>query len=279
MFQRISNGWSLAMQSFGVLRLDKELLVFPMLSGIAGAFVLASFALPLWLSGAAEQAVNNGDLLHNVVAYVVLFAFYFANYFVIVYFNAALIACAIIRFHGGDPTVSDGLKAANARLPQILAWALVSATVGVVLRLIESWSEKAGQLASAMLGMVWGLATFFVVPVLVVEKVGPIDAVKRSAKILSKAWGESLVGNFSIGFIIFLASLVAVIPAVLGFMTGKTVLIVIGIAVTVLSLILITLVSSAVDAILLGAVYLYASEGTVPEQFDESLLRDAFTRK
>src|SRR5262249_52021876 len=146
MFDRIANGWELAKQSFNVLRLDKELLLFPLVSGLSCLAVLASFVLPLWNSPYAKVVLNEHQIPKPPVAWVFLFAFYLVNYFVIVYFNSALVACAIIRFKGGDPTVGDGFRAATARLPQILAWALVSATVGIVLKVIESRSERVGQI-------------------------------------------------------------------------------------------------------------------------------------
>jgi len=203
MFQRLSTGWHLARQSFHVLRLDKELLLFPLLSGISCMLVLASFAVPLWYTDGLEL-LNEDSVTENPVAIAVLFAFYTVNYFVIVFFNSALVACAMIRFKGGDPTVSDGLRAASRRLPQIAGWALVSATVGLILRLIESRSEKIGRIVAGVLGMAWTITTYFVVPVLVVEKAGPVEACKRSVSLMKRTWGESLSASFSAGFINFL---------------------------------------------------------------------------
>ena len=282
MFERIANGWELAKQSWEVLKLDKELLLFPLMSGIACLIVLASFAIPLWTTQFIDIVLEEGETVSQVLAYVVLFAFYFVNYFVIVFFNTALVACAIIRFRGGDPTVSDGLQAAFSRLPQIVAWALVSATVGVILRVIESYSDKVGELVSAILGGAWSIATYFVVPVMVVEKAGPIDAFKRSFAVLRKSWGESLSANFGIGLITFLCSLVAIIPIVLGGMAlagGQTTLGVVGIACGVLGLIVVSLISSALNSIVIGALYLYASDGEVPQQFDARSLSHAFVTK
>jgi hypothetical protein len=280
MFASLHNGWEISKQSFRVVKLDKELLLFPLLSGVACLLVLASFAVPLWAAGQFQAVQNNpGQLQDSPLAWVVLFLFYFANYFVIVFFNSALIACAIIRFKGGDPTVGDGFRAAMARLPQIAGWALVSATVGLILRAIESRSERVGQFVAGLLGMAWSAATYFVVPVLVVERVGPVDAVKRSFAILKRTWGEALVANFGIGIIIFLAYLIAVVPAVLGVIAGNVVAAILGIAVTLVLWIVIALVSSALHAIAVGAIYLYAAEGTVPGYFDEDLLRDAFTQR
>ena len=282
MFDRIANGWELAKNSWEVLRLDKELLIFPLLSGIACLLVLASFAFPLWATQSIDGVLQDEQPLQNVLAYVVLFAFYFVNYSVIVFFNTALIACAMIRFRGGDPTVGDGLQAAVSRLPQIVAWALVSATVGVILRVIESYSDKVGQFVTALLGGAWSIATYFVVPVMVVEKVGPIDAVKRSFEVLKKSWGESLSANFGIGIITFLCTLVAMVPLVLGIValtSGQTALGIAGLVCGVLALIVVSLVSSALNAIVIGALYLYAADGEVPQQFNADSLSHAFVTK
>lgn len=280
MFDRISNGWELAKQSWEVLKLDKELLLFPLVSGIACLMVLASFAVPLYGTGYFETVMNEGgDGAQDPIAWAILFAFYFVNYFVIVFFNTALIACAIIRFRGGDPTVADGLRAAGNRLPQIAAWALVSATVGIILRAIESRSERAGQFAAALVGGAWSIATYFVVPVLVVEKVDPITAVKRSFAVLRKTWGEALSANFGIGLFTFLGMLLALAPLILGIMAlsnGMTAVGVAGIVCGILAMITVSLVSSALNSILLGALYLYAADGEVPQQFDASVLRNAF---
>ena len=112
MFRRASNGWQLARQSWHVLKLDKELLLFPFISGIACMLVMASFAVPLWASGYVELVMDgneNGINQQNqIIGYVVLFAYYFVNYFVIIFFNSALIACAIIRFKGGADVRVDG---------------------------------------------------------------------------------------------------------------------------------------------------------------------------
>jgi hypothetical protein len=275
-FEKLANGWELMKASGRVLHLDKELLVFPCLSGVACLLVFGSFALPLFFSGAFTIDHNAGQLTQNPLAYVLLFAFYFCNYFVIVFFNCALVACAIIRFNGGDPTLSDGLQAASSRLPQILGWSLVSATVGFLLKLLESRSERLGEIVAGLLGLAWSIATFFVVPVIVVEKVGPLDAIRRSAAILRRAWGESFVANQGIGFIVFLFTLAACIPAVLGVASGVNALMIAGIAVTVLAMIVLAAVSAALHSILLAAIYVFASDGRVPDAFDRGSLQDAF---
>ncbi len=285
MFAKISTGWQLTKQSFQVLRLDKELLVFPLLSGIACVLVLATFAVPMvatgFLESMAEDHQANAQAM-QVLGYVLLFAYYVVNYFVIIFFNSALVACAIIRFKGGNPTLGDGLSAATARFPQILGWALVAATVGLILRAIESRSETIGRIVAGVIGMAWTAVTYFVVPVIVVEKTGPIGAIKRSTAVLKKTWGEALTANFGIGIITFFVSLLAFVPIVLGIaalVAGNVVLGIIALVGGVVLLLLISLVSSALHAIIIGALYLYAAEGSVPEHFDDRLLQDAFATK
>ncbi len=283
MFARIATGWELMKQSFRVLRQDKELIVFPLFSGTACLLVLASFALPLWNTPWFHQMFEDQQAPQDPLAYVLLFAFYTVNYFVIVFFNAALVSCALKRLAGGDPTVGYGLKQAASRLPQILAWAVVSATVGVILKMIESKSEKVGQIVASLVGAGWAIATYFVVPILVVEKVGPLDALKRSTSLMRRTWGETLAGKMGLGLVIFLAMLPGMALLVLGFVaaasSGHAVLAGVGIGLGVVWILGVSLVSSAVQSILLTALYLYASEGTVPPQFDPALLKSAFGSK
>jgi hypothetical protein len=219
-----------------------------------------------------------GQAANDVVWYLVLFAFYFANYFVIVFFNAALVSCALARFNGLEPTIGDGLRAAAGRLPQIFAWALVSATVGVILKVIEDRSEKVGQIVVGLLGAAWGIMTYFVVPTLVVERLGPVDAVKRSVSLMKKSWGESLVANFGAGLLIFLMFLVALVPLIIGAVIGGVALAIGGI-VTLLLIILVSLISSAVNTIIVAALYEYASYEKTPDGFDVDLLHGAFATK
>src|SRR5438477_2566899 len=209
---RIRNGWTLATQSFRVLMLDKSLLVFPLLSGIASFLVLASFIGGVWASG----LVDRKEAMNDATAWVLLFGYYFANYFVIVFFNSALVACAMIRFRGGSPTLAAGLRAARERLAQIVAWAFFAASVGVLLRMIEERVGFIGKIVIAVLGTAWTIATYFVVAVLVVEKLGPLDAARRSAKIVKQAWGESLVSNAGIGLVSLLLTLLIIVPLGIG---------------------------------------------------------------
>lgn len=277
--ERIANGWALTKQSLEVLRLDKELLIFPVLSAIAAILVAASFIVPLWTSGYIESIAETEGAPVDYSVYVLLFLFYFANYAVMIFFNAAIVSCALKRLRGGDPTVGFGLQSAMGLLPQILAWALLSATVGFVLRMIEEKAEGLGRFVVGLIGVAWSVATYFVVPVLVVERVGPFAALKRSASILRRAWGEALVSKIGMGFIIFGAALLAMLPAILGVALGTGVTIAVGVGVTVVAFLLVMAASTALQAIMVTALYEYATEGSAPAGFDEHVLQSAFGPK
>ncbi|MBX9578905.1 MAG: hypothetical protein K2X87_01235 [Gemmataceae bacterium] len=278
MFDRISNGLALARSSWAVLLRDKHLLVFPVVSGALFVLVMVSFAVPLAVLVDWDRA---GDGKVPWWTYPVAFAFYFCTYFVATFCNAALLSCAFLRFNGETPTVGDGFRAAAARLPQIAAWSLVSATVGVLLKAVEQAHEKAGQLIASLLGTAWSVTTFFVVPVLVVEKVGPVEAVKRSLGLLRRTWGEALVGRVGIGLALFLAGLPLVLLFVAGGLLAANGMVAAGVAVLVMAGVL-TLIYMAVGAalhtILLAALYQYAADGRVPDGYDRSAFAGAFAR-
>jgi hypothetical protein len=285
---RIANGWELTKQSWAVLMADKKLMFFPMISSAACLLVLASFAVPLALSldWKAITSGSNHNLniqIHNPVYYALLFAFYFVNYFLVVFFNSALVACVHEQFRGGTPSVGFGLSAAASRLPQILMWSLVSATVGVILQMIADRSKLVGEIVASLLGAGWTIATYFAVPVLVVEKVGPFQVFSRSVELLKKSWGESLVANWGIGLIGFIAAFLAAIPMVLGFALAASqkspASLVVGIVLSVILWLMIGLVSSTMKVIVTTALYNYAAGGAAPGPFDGELLQGAFKAK
>jgi hypothetical protein len=284
MFERISNGFSLARSSWGVLIKDKHLLLFPVISGILVVLVLASFAVPLatlvdWAAVDAQMEENGKP---PVWVYPVAFAFYLCTYFVIIFCNSALISCALMRFNGQEPRLSDGFRMAMARLPQIFAWALVSATVGLLLKVIENANEKVGYYVSLILGAMWSIMTFFVVPILVVEKTGPIDAVKRSVSLLKRAWGEALVGRLGIGlamFLLFIPVLLLFLAAGAMMAKGSMTVGVLLLVVAIVAALLHAAISSALSTILLAALYQYAADDRVADGFERSQFAGAFESK
>lgn len=276
---KFSHTWSLMGASWDVLKEDKEILIFPLISGICCLLIMASFAVPMFLTGAWRPPSGEATTADAVEYYGILFLFYFCNYFIIVFFNSAIIACAVIRMEGGDPTVGDGFRAAFSRIALIAGWALVSATVGVVLRIIEDRSKWVGRIVAGLLGIAWGVVSFLVVPILVVEKKRPITAVKESAALLKKTWGEQIIGNFSFGLVFFLLSIPAFVVIFLGVLTASPAAIIACVGLGVLYIVLLALIQSALQAIFQAAVYLYARDGQTPPGFDSRLLMDSMVQK
>lgn len=286
MFANLSRSWQFATTSYKVLWNHQRLLVLPLLSTLAAAVVVASFVAPLWASGALEAWANpqgNGGPAHDPVFYVLLFLFYFCNYFVVVFFNSALVSCVMQVLNGEDPSVQAGLAQSAKRLPQILAWALVSAFVGVVLKVIENAHEKAGQIVAAILGTAWSVMTYFVVPVLVLDGVGPIEAVKRSTKTLTQTWGTALVGGFSLGLvgliILIPLYLLGIAAIVLGVMSGTLAGAVLGGAVGVMLIALASIINSAAGTVFTALLYSFATKRTIPAEIDHSQFAQAFVPK
>ena len=279
MFARISYTWSLMGASWDILKQDKTLLLFPLLSGLSCLVVLTSFAIPMWLTGAWEPPEHDATQVQQILYYATLFLFYLVNYFVITFFNTAIVSCAVLRMVGGQPTVADGFREAVSRLPQIAGWALVSATVGLILRIIEDRSEKIGRIVAGLLGMAWTVVTYLVVPIIVVERKGPIAALKGSTAMLKKTWGEQLVGNFSFGLVFTLLALPAILLVVLGFFSGSGLAIILCIGLAAVYMLALSLIQSGLQSIFQAAVYLYSRDGSEPGGFPAGLLADAMRTK
>jgi hypothetical protein len=181
MFAKFSRSWDLVKASAAVLRADRELLVFPLLSGLATLCVAASFFVPAYFAGLLQPSADGQP--PDLALALVSFLFYLSQYFVIIFFNSALVGAALIRLDGGDPTVADGFRIAMSRLPAIFGYALLAATVGMLIQALQERVGFIGRWIVGLVGLAWTLATFLVVPVLVARQVGPIEAVKDSASL------------------------------------------------------------------------------------------------
>jgi hypothetical protein len=273
MFESIGRSFALVKTSWNILMDDKKLLVFPLLSGIVSLIVLLTFALPLILTGSFMNNTGFGP----VMFYGLLFVFYAASYFVVIFFNTALITCVNARLNGKEATISDGLSNATRHIGSILAWSLVSATVGIILQVLEDNVGFVGQIAAALIGGAWGLVTFFVVPILVIEDKGVVDSVKDSVSLIKKTWGESIVGGGSI-FLVFLVIGIIAAALIFGiFLVSQSFLL--AVALLILVVAILAVVASAMQGIFVTALYTYARTGTVPTSFNKDLIENAFKPK
>lgn len=288
--RKVQKGLDITRESWQVLRQDRELLLFPVFSGLAGMTILATIAsagflipeLGGWM-WRMTQAWQNGTPLEQALGVVCLFVLYFVQWIVVIFFNTALVGCALIRFSGGDPTVKDGFRIAFQRLPQIVAWTLFVSAVGTLLSAIEQRLGWLGQIVIRFIGLTWAIATYFVVPVLAAEGTGPLTAVRRSVTLLKKSWGEGLTGNFTISAVSWLVALPVIFLAIGGFVLAaflESVLLAVAIgALLVIGIIWMAIVTSAMRQIFLAGLYRFATTGEVPPGFSEDSMRRALQPK
>ena len=278
---RFGRSWQLIKLCWSVLQQDKELIVFPIVSGIAVVIVTASFIVPGIFTGYWESFVgNDGSIPASMWVLIVLF--YLVEYLVIIFFNAALVSAAMVRLKGGDPTLGDGLRGAWSHIGAILGWAAISATVGLALQALRERGGIAGAIAAALGGMAWNVITFLVIPVLVAEDVNPIEGIKRSASLLKKTWGEQVIGSAGIGLIFGLIGVaIAAVGIALGVVVinaGVTSAGVAIIVVTVLAIVVVAMLSATLKGIYSAALYQYAVGGDTGV-FGEESLAGAFRAK
>ena len=284
MFNSFSASWQLVKASWAVLQSDKELLWFPIMSSIALIVVTVLLLVPSGFAVFSAYAAGTSEQGLQIVSAIIGFVFYFITYTVMIYFNTGLVGAAMIRLDGGDPTVADGFRVANERLGKIFGYAAISATVGMILRAIEERSGIVGDIVAGIIGTVWNVATFLVVPVLVAKDLGPIDAVKHSAGLLKKTWGEQITGNFSIGGIFMLAYLVLIfgggaLVAALGSVTESAAVVVVLVSIIVIAVLVLATIQGALSGIFQAALYRYAEFGVAPDNFDIATIQGAFKPK
>lgn len=290
MLQRIGRGWGIAKASWAVLKLHPKLLLLPILSGLAFLALLSAIALSTFAGAKSDYIRHAMDHveLSQPLTFVILFAFYFVATFIVVFFNAALVFCALQCFAGKEPSLRAGLATAAGRLPQILAWTLVATTVGLILSAVQSMlKDKLGFLGSLLGGLfevAWAVVTYFVVPVLVVDGVGPIEAFKRSSAILRKTWGEAAAGEGGLSAISFLFFLpVMLLIALIGSagidIKAAPVMFAAVVAIGAAYILALTVVFTALGTIFRTGAYIYATTGQAPSSMDAALLQSAFRDK
>jgi Family of unknown function (DUF6159) len=275
---RIRRGWALTKQSWRILQGDRSLLIFPILSTIFALLAVAA----IWAPTVIMSGLMTGETVdqNDPVYYIATAATVYVSTFIAIFFNVALVACAVRSMRGEDTTVGDGLSAALQRIGPILGWTLVSGTIGLILQLVEERAPLAGRIAGWIAGAAWAVASFFVIPVIVLEGSGPFRSLKRSAAVVKARWGEGATGAVAISVVTFLMGFVIVlVGSVAGFALLAVDLLPLAIAVfaaAVAAVICVAIVASTLSQIFRLAVYQYAVTGEAPGAFDSGLLQTAF---
>jgi len=275
--RRISNSIALAKSSWAVLTTDKELALIPVLSFLATLAVMALSGGGIYftLTERVSQPGNSTSLEATPLTYVVGVVGYLAITFVVTYFAAVLISGAHQRLTGGNPTLGSAFSQASSRLGPILAWSLLTGTVGLILQAIRSRAGFLGQIVVNLVGMAWEIVTWLAVPVVVVEGTGAIDSLKRSAGLFKKTWGENLIAQAGFG----LLGILLMLPAIVLMMAVGVAIPVAGLAIAALWVAVVSVVLSALNGIYRTALYMYAAGEPTTDYFTQEQLHAAFTPK
>ena len=282
---KLSRSWSLVSSSWQVLRHDKELLALPAISAVVAAICVAPFFGAAFLATptTTPAAGSEESVGFTPVTYVLMFIGYLVGSYVTIFFQSALIHAANERLSGGSPTLGSALAGAYARAGHILPWALLSATVSVVLRAVQERTGILGRLVIGLVGMAWTLVTFLVLPILVIGGTGVKDALSRSAGAFKRTWGENVVGNAGIGVVGGLAMVAGVLVCapiiVVGAQNDLIVVTSIGVALAVIWVILVSVGSAALSGVFQTALYRFAVLGEESDGFSADQIHGAFRRK
>ncbi|HET6615269.1 MAG TPA: DUF6159 family protein [Dehalococcoidia bacterium] len=254
-----------------------KLVVFPLLAFSSAALVIGAFAL-LALATDSLDALraafeSNSVAELSTVDVVLLVLFYVSVNFVIIFFNAALIAAALVRLRGGNPSIRAALMKTTLRWHSILGWAIIASTVGLVLQMARERAGIIGRIFIAIVGGVWAYLTFFVIPYLVAHDIDPFEAFRRSSSLLKRTWGEQITANFGFGLFYVIAVLAPLLPAMVIVSMGYPIA---GLGMAVVMAVLAVAVVAALEGIFKAALFEYASGGRVPDAFDDADLYNSY---
>lgn len=283
-----SRSWMITKLTFAVINKDRELLWFALLSFVFSAVYAVAMIFPSVFTTLMENDFSKDSL--KVFEYVMVFLTYFGLAFIATFFNVCVVYTTKTRFEGGNATFSESLSFAMTRIPVIIQWSLVSATVGLILRILHELASSLGKIGQivaniliGLLGMAWSIITIFIVPVLVYENVGPLAAIKKSTAVIKKTWGESLIKTIGLGLIQFFTFVVIILLC--GALTFALMNVLditglfIGIGLAAFLLLFTGLIFTVASTIFNTALYVYANNNIVAPGFQEDVVKNAFKNK
>lgn len=274
-----SDSRTITQQTWGVVKQNPYMLGFPALAGIVAAVVVVAvagigFGL-LGLTGAAEQLAENGTTENNsaiVIGIIVLAVAAYLGTLITQVCMAGLVKAADEELQGRDSSFGGGLSAALGHLPALMGWAAIQTLVGWILSAIRGNGQSGSAVADiARIGLAglaqvaWSVVSFFVLPLIVLRDMGPIEAVKKSFSMIRATWGMQIAGGVRLGFLVALVGLLPGIAAIIGgvfLMIGDY--LALGVPLVTLGLIIVVVAQvliSALRAVFSVALFHYAEGG------------------
>lgn len=272
----LSNGWKIAKMCFGIAWKDKEMMLYPLLSAIL------SIVSAVALLGFSSYYVPGGLFANEVHLVLMLFVIYFTTIFFSTFFNVAIVHSARMRLEGGDPTFRDGIHRSAGMVGTIVKWSLLAAFVGILIRMLRS-RRGLSSLAGVFAELTWGVATFFIIPVLAYENLGPWAALQRSATLLKEYFDRdrffaSLVSGVSLSAAFLLlymgAVMLGVLLFILFFLLGFDAALLMALGVFVITIIVIHNLGVVVTGVWVTTMYIYLSTNKLPDAVDRGLIEN-----
>ncbi len=274
----LKRSWEIFKSSVRVIKIDKEILAFSFTELVLYFIVLGVFIFLI--------IFNRGIFGKGGLAYAWIFLVYLGFAFINSFFSLCITHTSLERFNGKSPTINKTVRFALSKFFIILKWAILSATVGILLKILEETSKKSKgaegfvlKISEKVFGLAWKVTTVFVIPVISTESVGPFKAIKKSTKILKRTWGESLVRYFGVGAIQMLTFLIGFfVFALLGvaILFINPLLIVVPAGLFVIYSTFIWVFFSSVNEVFNSAIYFYATTGKRASGYSKDILKNAF---
>lgn len=274
---RFANTWRLTKTSWSLLKQDRELLWLPVLSMLVILAVVAAAAVVGFVTGSFDADGGTESLSGSAAVLGLVFAFVATA--TVVFFEGALVAGAHERMTGGDPTVRSAMSKAASRLPSLLGWAFITMTVGLLLRFLRERMGWLGQMLTFLAEAAWGVATYLVVPAIIIDDYRSFAGVKQSMSLVRRTWGENLISQAGFGLLGFVLALPIVLIAVLIAVLVPGVGTIVGIVLGVAGVLAVSVVIGALGQYFKTALYEYATDGVAHGGYDTDQMRASFRTK
>ncbi len=279
MTQLIKKSNQLIYQSIKIVRHQKKLIIFPLISSIIILLLFSLIITPIITYEKTQIEIYKNQYHIIIWAYILILLFLFIVHQITFYFNAAFIHCVNQYFKKKPVLLMEGIKASNTHFFKLYSWNLYASTVGIMINLFQAMLQGFTFYKQIFQGLSWIIATYLVIPIIMTHKTGPIKSIKHSAKLIRNTWGYNLKTNFGSLPFLLLARFLALLPLIIGLINGNHKNIIIGMAITLLLIVFTTVVNSIANTVLASALYLYASKISIAPDFNELLIKNAFVKK
>ncbi len=280
---KISGSKQIVKESWNILKQDKEIIWFPILSIISSLIflmILGTIFFTVTLHGFANESQLDTEETWGSVGYLYLFIYYIISFFIVIFFQTGILIIVDGRINGKDLNLKDGLRGARENFGKLFLWSVITGTVGMILDALVNNSKILGKIVGWILGTAWAVLTYFSLPSLIIGKKSVKESFKDSASLIKTTWGETFAVNFSVGlyFLIIILGVIALGGIIIALVPYVYLQFFIAILIAVFIFAMI-IVSAALSVIFKLALYEYARTGKIIEGFSEKVIRNAVKTK